>query len=113
MASKRTAISKVPQGKSRLTLSLEGGQEGEEKPFLDMLISHLSIEVFNRNWSNSLKLKGYPKKNKGLVHAKMGSIMDRNGIDITEAEDIKKKWQEYTEEVYKKDNHDPDNHSLI
>ena len=39
--------------------------------------------------------------------------MDRNGIDKTEAEDIKKKWQEYTEEVYKKDNHDPDNHSLI
>ena len=47
---------------------------------------------------------------KGTFHAKMGSIKDRNGIDLTEAEDIKKRWQEYTEELYKKDIHDPDNH---
>ena len=47
---------------------------------------------------------------KGIFHAKMGSIKDRNGMDLTEAEDIKKKWQEYTEELYKKDLHDPDNH---
>ena len=47
---------------------------------------------------------------KGTFHAKMGSIKDRNGMDITEAEDIKKRWQEYTEELYKKDLHDPDNH---
>ena len=47
---------------------------------------------------------------KGTVHAKMGSIKDRNGIDLTEAEDIKKRWQEYTEELYKRDLHDPDNH---
>ena len=47
---------------------------------------------------------------KGTFHAKMGSIKDRNGIDLTEAEDIKKRWQEYTEELYKKDLHDPDNH---
>ena len=40
----------------------------------------------------------------------MGSIKDRNGMDLTEAEDIKKRWQEYTEELYKKDLHDPDNH---
>ena len=46
---------------------------------------------------------------KGIFHAKMGSIKDRNGMDLTEAEDIKKGWQEYTEELYKKD-HDPDNH---
>ena len=46
---------------------------------------------------------------KGTFHAKMGSIKDRNGIDLTEAEDIKKRWQEYTEELYKKDLHDPDN----
>ena len=45
---------------------------------------------------------------KGTFHAKMGSIKDRNGMDLTEAEDIKK-WQEYTEELYKKDLHDPDN----
>ena len=49
---------------------------------------------------------------KGTFHAKMGSIKDRNGMDLTEAEDIKKRWQEYTEEQYKKDLHDPDDHSL-
>ena len=47
---------------------------------------------------------------KGTFHAKMGSIKDRNSLDLTEAEDIKMKWQEYTEELYKKDLHDPDNH---
>ena len=46
---------------------------------------------------------------KGTFHAKMGSIKDRNGMDLTEEEDIKKRWQEYTEELYKKD-HEPDNH---
>ena len=46
---------------------------------------------------------------KGTFHAKMGLIKDRNGRDLTEAEDIKKRWQEYTEELYKKDLHDPDN----
>ena len=49
---------------------------------------------------------------KGL-HVQMGTIKDRNGIDLTEAEDIKKKWQEYTEELYKKDLHDPDNHDGV
>ena len=47
---------------------------------------------------------------KGTFHAKMGSIKDRNGRDLTEAEYFKKRWQEYTEELYKKDLHDPDNH---
>ena len=50
---------------------------------------------------------------KGTFHAKMGSIKDRNGMDLTEAEDIKKRWQEYTEELYKKDLHDPDNHDGV
>ena len=50
---------------------------------------------------------------KGIFHAKMGSIKDRNGIDLTEAEDIKKRWQEYTEELQKKDLHDPDNHDGV
>ena len=50
---------------------------------------------------------------KGTFHAKMGSIKDRNGLDLTEAEDIKKRWQEYTEELYKKDLHDPDNHDGV
>ena len=50
---------------------------------------------------------------KGTFHAKMGSIKDRNGMDIKEAEDIKKRWQEYTEELYKKDLYDPDNHDGV
>ena len=50
---------------------------------------------------------------KGTFHAKMGSIKVRNGMDLTEAEDIKKRWQEYTEELYKKDLHDHDNHDGV
>ena len=50
---------------------------------------------------------------KGTFHAKMGLIKDRNGMDLTEAEDIKKRWQEYTGELYKKDLHDPDNHNGV
>ena len=50
---------------------------------------------------------------KGTFQAKMGSIKDRNSMDLTEAEDIKKRWQEYTEELYKKDLHDPDNHNGV
>ena len=53
------------------------------------------------------------KDTKGTFHAKMGSIKDRNGMDLTEAKDIKKRWQEYTEELYKKDLHDPDNHNGV
>ena len=48
---------------------------------------------------------------KGTFHANIATIKDRNGMDLTEAEDIKKRWQKYTEELYKKDLHDPDNHS--
>ena len=50
---------------------------------------------------------------KGTFHAKMGSIKDKNCMHLTEAEDIKKRWQEYTEELYKKDLHDPDNHDSM
>ena len=50
---------------------------------------------------------------KGTFHAKIGTIKDRNGMDLTEAEDIKKRWQECTEELYKKDLHDPDNHDAV
>ena len=50
---------------------------------------------------------------KGTFHAKMGSIKDRSGMNLTEAEDIKKRWQEYTEELYKKDLQDPDNHDDV
>ena len=50
---------------------------------------------------------------KGTFHAKMGTIKDRNGMDLTEAEDTKKMWQEYTEQLYKKELHDPDNHDGV
>ena len=50
---------------------------------------------------------------KGTFHANVGTIKDRNGMDLTETEDIKKRWQEYTEELYKKDLHDPDNHDVV
>ena len=62
------------------------------------------------------KTRGLFKKitdTKGTFHGKMGSINDRNGMDLTEAEDIKKRWQEYTEELYKKDLHDQDNHNRV
>ena len=50
---------------------------------------------------------------KGTFHAKMGTVKDRNGMDLTEAKDSKRRWQEYTEELYKKDLHDPDNHNGV
>ena len=53
------------------------------------------------------------RNTEGTLHAKMGSIQDRNGMDPTEVEDIKKRWQEYTEELYKKDLHDPDKHNGV
>jgi len=53
------------------------------------------------------------RDSKGTFHVKMGTIKDRNGVDLTEAEDIRKRWQEYTEELYKKDLHDPDNHDGV
>ena len=53
------------------------------------------------------------RNTKGTFHANLGSIKDRNGMDLTEAADIKKRWQEYTEELYKKDLHDPDNHNVV
>ena len=53
------------------------------------------------------------RDNKGTFHAKMGTIKDRNGMDLTEAEGIKKRWQEYTEELYKKDLHNPDNYDGV
>ena len=53
------------------------------------------------------------RDSKGTFHAKMGSIKDRNGLDLTEAEDTKKRWQEYTEQLCQKDLHDPDNHDGV
>jgi len=74
----------------------------------------LSVQCKEIEESNRMgKTRDFFKKirdTKGTFHAKMGSIKDRNGTDLTKAEDIKKRWQDYTEELYKKDPHDPDNH---
>ena len=66
----------------------------------------LSFKCLDKDFKYSVK---EIRDTKGTLHAKMGSIKDRNGMDLTEAEDIKKRWQEYTEELCKKDLHDPDN----
>ena len=70
------------------------------------------IEENNRMGKTRDLFKGI-RDTKGTFHAKMGTLKDRNGMDLTEAEDIKKRWQEYTEELYKIDLHDPDNHSGV
>ena len=82
-------------------------------------VTHINPDV----WSFCLRRRkirlraNYPlrkiRDTKGTFHAKMGSIQDKNGMDLTETEDIKKRWQEYTEELYKKDLHDPDNHDGV
>ena len=59
------------------------------------------------------KTRNLLKKIRGTFHAKMATIKDRTGMDLTEAEDIKKRWQEYTKELYKKDLHDPNNHDGV
>ena len=64
-------------------------------------------------WEKTRDLFKKIRDPKGTFHAKMGTVKDRNGMDLTEAEDIKKRWQEYTEELYKKDCHNPDNHDGV
>ena len=67
----------------------------------------------NNRMENTRVLFKKIRDTKGTFHAKMSSIKDRNGMDLTKAEDIKKRWQEYTEELYKKDLHNPDNHDGV
>ena len=78
----------------------------DKKPFLSD--QYKEIEENNRMGKTRDLFKKI-RDTKGTTHAKMGSIKDSNGVDLTEAEDIKKRWQEYTEELYKKDLHDADN----
>ena len=82
----------------------------DKKPFLSNQCKE--IEENNRMGKTRDLFKKI-RDTKGTFHAKMGSIKDRNTMDLTEAEDIKKRWQEYTEELYKKDIHDPDNHDGV
>ena len=62
---------------------------------------------------SSKEYQGEIRKPSSVISAKRGSVKDRNGMDLTEAEDIKKRWQEYTEELYKKELHNPDNHDGV
>ena len=82
----------------------------EKKAFLSHQCKE--IEENNRMGKTSDLFKKI-RDTKGTFHAKMDLIKDRSGMDLTAAEDIKKKWQEYTEELYKKDLHDPDNHDDV
>ena len=67
-------------------------------------------EIENNRMGKTRDLFKKMRDTKGTFHAQMGTIKDRNGMDLTDAEDIKKRWQEYTVELYKRDLHDPDNH---
>ena len=82
----------------------------DKKAFLSFQCKE--IEENNRMGKTRNLLKKI-RDTKGLFHAKMGSIKDRNGMDLTETEDIKKRWQEHTEDLYKNDLHNPDNHDDV
>ena len=79
----------------------------DKKAFLSNLCKEIDE---NNRMGKTRDLFKKIRDTKGKFHAKMSTIKDRNSMDLTEAEDIKKRWQEYTEELYKKDLHDPDNH---
>ena len=105
----------------------EGKSKGEKERYKDLnsefqtitrdkkaFFSDQCIEIEEKNRMGKTRdLFKRIRDTKGTFHAKMGSIKDRNGMDLTEAEDTKKRWQEYIEELYKKDLHDPDNHDGV
>ena len=101
-----------PKGKgekeryTHLNAEFQGIESRDKKAFLSD--QYKEIEENNRMGKTGDLFKKI-RDTKGTFHAKMGSIKDRNGVDLTEAEDIRKRWLEYTEELYKKDLHEPDN----
>ena len=117
-------ISLLFQGKKRREVKTKGKKEGythlnaefqritrrDKKAFLSNQCKE--IEENNRMGKTRDLFKKI-RDMKGTFHAKMGSIKERNGMDLTEAEDIKKRWQEHTEELYKKDLHNQDNHDDV
>ena len=98
------------EGYAHLNAEFQGIAKRDKKAFLSDQCKE--IEENNRMGKTRDLFKKI-RNTKVTFNAKMGTIKDRNGRDLTEAEDIKKTWQEYTEELYKKDLHDPDNHSVI
>jgi len=97
-------------GNIHLNAEFQGRARTDKKAFLSGQCKE--IEENNR-MGQTRELFKKIRDTKGNFHAKMGSIKDRNGIDLTQSEDIKKRWQEYTEELYKIDLHDPDNHNGV
>ena len=95
---------------SHLTAEFQRIARRDKKAFLSD--QYKGIEENNRIGKTRDLFKKI-RDTKGTFHAKMVSIKDRNGMDLTEAEDIKKRWQEYAEELYKKDLHNPDNHDGV
>ena len=98
------------EGYKHLNAEFQGIARRDKKGFLGDQCKEL--EENNRMGKTSNLFKKI-RDTKGTFHAKMGSVKDRNGMDLTEAEDTKKRWQEYTEELYTKDLHDPDNHDDV
>ena len=95
---------------SHLNVEFQRIARRDKKAFL----SDQSKEIEENNrMENTRDLVKKIRDTKGTFHAKMGLIKERNGMDLTEAEGIKKRWQQYTEELYKKDVHDPDNHDGV
>ena len=95
---------------NHLNAEFQGIARRDKKDFLSDQCKE--IEENNKMGKTSDLFKKI-RDTKKIFHAKMGTIKDRNGRDITEAEDIKKRWQEYTEELCKQDLHDPDNHDSV
>ena len=111
IAVKREAKSKGEKERyTHLNVEFQRIARRDKKAFLSDQCKE--IEENNRMAKTRALIKKI-KDIKGTFHAKMGSIKDRNGMDLREAEDINKRWQEYTEELYKKDLHDPDNHDGV
>ena len=94
----------------RLNAEFQRMARGDKKAFLSDQCKE--IEENNR-MGKTRDLFNKIRDTMGTFHAQMGTIKDRNGMDLTETEDVKKRWQEYTEELYKKDLHDPDNHDGV
>ena len=95
---------------THLNVEFQGIARRDKKAFISDQCKE--IEENNRMRKTRDRFKKI-RDTKGTFHAKMGIIKDRKGMDLTEAEDIKKRWQKYTEELYRKDFHDPDNHDGV
>ena len=100
----------IAQLKFHLNAEFQRIARRDEKAFLSEQCKEIEE---NNKMGKTRDLFKTIRDSKGKFHAKMGTIKDRNGMDLTEAEDIKKRWQEYTEELYKKGLHDPDNHDGV